>query len=197
MPSIHPEDLTPFGRAALKADNELAELARLGEKMAKVDVESDGGLDEGIKILERVSKYGQAIAATMQDFASSLQDARDKAEAATRLVAERALVIQQRVKLKEQLEEKLAKLKDDLKTAGQSLSGFKAPKGDLTEDDKKRVAAELERLEAPLIRFIEAAQAIKAECAAANFRQLERQAAAVVDSLQHSRRKINQALTPK
>ncbi|MBI3299015.1 MAG: hypothetical protein HYZ75_12665 [Elusimicrobia bacterium] len=46
MPSIRLEDLSPFGRLALKLDQELSELARVGGQIARVDIGSDNGLDE-------------------------------------------------------------------------------------------------------------------------------------------------------
>jgi len=198
MPSVRLEDLTPFGRAAVKLDNELAELARAGGQIEGVDLESDNGLDEGLKILTRVAAYGQSVAETMQEFAKSLQEARDKAEAATKLVSERAQLIQQRRQRQGQLQEKLTQVKEDITAAGASLAGLGKPaKGALSDDDKRRVAAELERLRAPMNGFIEAAQAIKTEAARSNFRRVERQADSVIDSLQASLRKLAQVLPPK
>lgn len=197
MPSIHPEDLSPFGRLALKLDREFAELTKAGGQMSKVDLESDSGLDEGIKILNKVAAYGQSIAETMQEFSTSLQETRDAAEAATQLVAERAQVIKQRKLRQDELEQKMVQVKEDVKAVGASLSGFSMPAKDPSEEDRRKIAAELERLQAPLTGFIEAAQALKGEAAGGNFKRLERQADAMIDSLQATRRKIAQVLGPK
>jgi len=198
MPSIRPEDLTPFGRLALKLDNELAELARAGEQIAEVNLESDGGLDDGLKILNRVAHYGQSVAGTMQEFSVAMQEARDKAEAATKLVAERAQVIKRRSLEQDELQQKLSHVKEEVRLAGAALSGFAMPpKGELSEEDKARIAAELEKVRAPMAGFVEAAQAIKAEAARANFKRLERQADSIIDSLQSSLRKIGQVLPPR
>jgi len=197
MPSIRLEDLTPFGRLALQLDREFAELARVGGLIEKVDLGTDAGLDEGVKILTRVAAHGQNIAATMQDFGKALQEARDKAEAATKRVAERAELIKKRRQEQDALQEKLGVLKEGLKTLGAGFSGAAKPAGELTDEDRRRIAADLEALQAPMTKFVEAAQAIKAECARANFKRLERQADAVIDSLQASRKKIAQALAPK
>lgn len=198
MPSIRLEDLTPFGRVALKLDAELAELAKSGEQVAQVDLDSEKGLDEGIKILNRVALYGQSVAETMQEFSASLQDARGKAEAATALVSERAQIIMRRKTEQERLEAKLSEFKEEVRTAGASLSGHAEPvKGPPTDEDKKRIAAELERVLEPMTRFIATAQALKEEAAKTNFKRLERQADAMIDSLQATRRKITQVLGPK
>lgn len=198
MPSIRPEDLSPFGRAALKLDQEFAELARLGGEMAAMDVGSDGGLDEGIKLLDRAARCGQDIAQSMQGFSSSLQEARDKADGAMKIVAERALLIQKRQGEQDRLQEKLAKVKDEVQAAGAGLAdSFKAGAGAPSEDERRRIAAELERVRAPMARFIEAARAVKAEALAANFKRVARQADSVIDSLQASLRKIEQAIAPK
>jgi hypothetical protein len=198
MPSIHPEDLTPFGRAALKLDREFAELARVGEQMARVDVESDGGLAEGIRILNRAAQHGEGLAAVMQDFSASLQEARGQAEAAMKLVGERAQLIRARRRQQDQLQERLTRLREDMKTAGAGLAGFSPPeKSGLSEADKRRIAAELERLQEPMNRFIAAAREIKAEAARSRFKRLERQADSMIDSLQASCRRIAQALESK
>jgi hypothetical protein len=198
MPSIRSEDLTPFGRLALKLDHELTELSRAGEQISKVDLESDGGMDDGIKILNRVAQYGQSVAQTMQDFSAALQQARDGAEAATKVVAERAQVIKQRRQEQDLLEEQLTRLKATVREAGASLAGFaKPPEGVPSEEDRKRIAAELEKVMTPMNTFIEAAQAIKARAARGKFKRLERQTDAMIDSLQASRKKISQALPPK
>ena len=195
MPSIHPEDLTPFGRVAVKLSQELADLALAGEQIAGVNLHSDRGLDDGIKILNRVALSGESVAATMQEFAASLQEARDRADAAIKLVSERAQVIQQRRQQQDQLQEKLNQLKAAVKEAGASLACFAQPaSGAPSEEDKRRIAVELERIQAPMTRFIEAAQTIKAEAARSNFTRLERQADSIIDSLNASRRKIAQAV---
>lgn len=198
MPSIRPEDLTPFSRAALKLDQEFAELARVSEQMEGVDLETDGGLDEGVKMLNRAANCGQAIADTMQEFSRSLQEARDKAEAATKVVAERGQRIQQRRQHQELLQEKLTQVKEILKTAGAGLAGVGgAERGELTDEDRRQIASELQRLQEPMTRLVEAAQAIKTEAARSNFKRVERQADSVIDSLQASLKKIAQAIGPK
>ncbi len=195
MPSVRLEDLTPFGRLALKLEREFSELSRAAEQISRLDLETDGGLDDGIKILNRVSEYGESLAGTMQQFSASLQEAQVQAEAAAKLVAERAQLIQTRRRRQDELHEKLSRLKEDVGATGAALAGLgQSAQGAPSEDDKRRIASELSRLREPLDRFIAAAQELKAEAARANFRRLERQADSMVDSLQASRRKIAQAL---
>lgn len=194
MPSIRQEDLSPFARLALKLDSELAELVRAGEQIAKLNLESDSGFDEGVRILNRVSQYGQSAAVTMQGFSAALQEARDKAEAATGLVAERAQLIQKRKQEQDLLGEALSKIKDEVAAAGAGLSAFAKPQGEASEDDRRRIASELERLREPMAKHVEAIKALKARAAEGNFKRLERQAESMVDSLQSTLRKIAQAL---
>ncbi len=198
MPSVRLEDLTEFGRLAVRLDRDFAELARACEQIARVNLESDAGLDDGVKILGRVARYGQSIAEGMQGFAKALQEARDGAEAGTKLAAERAQLIQKRKQRRDELQQKLHGLQQEVQAAGATLAGFSEPgKKDLSEEGKRRIAAELERLQEPLDRFIEAAKALKAEAAGANFKRLERQADSMLDSLQATRRKIAQAISQK
>lgn len=188
------DDLTPFGRLALKLDEEFRALGSAAERMAKVDLESDSGLDEGLKILNKVAESGQSLAAVMQQFAAAMEEARAGAESATRLVAERAQFIQKRREEQDALQEKLEKVKDEVQAVGASLAGYAQPKGIPSDEDKRRIAAELEKLQAPMTRFVVAAKEIKAAAANGRFRRLERQADSVIDSLEASRRKIALAL---
>ena len=153
--------------------------------------------DVSRKILYRAALDGESLAAAMQEFSSSLQAAREKAEAATRLVAERAQLVQRRGERQDEIQGKLARLQDEVSAAGAGLAGASGPAGPLTEDDKRRIAAELERFQAPMARFIEVARAVKAEASAGNFKRLERQADSMIDSLQASLRKIASAIAPK
>ena len=198
MPSLRLEDPSPFVRLAIKLDNELSELTRAGKEIEGVDIESDNGLDQGVKILNRVAHYGQSLAETMQEFSKSLLEAQRTAEAAARLVAERGQLIKQRNERESLLQETLSKLKEQLKTVGTGLAGFaRTDLGEPSAEDKRQIAAALEKLQAPIDRFIEAAQKIKDEAGRSKFKRVEHQAAAIIDSLQASRRKITDAIAPK
>jgi hypothetical protein len=183
------EPATPFGRAALKLDQEFRALSEVSDQLARVNLETDAGLDDSIKLLNKAAHYGQGVAGAMEEFARALQEAREKAEAATKAVAERAQLIQKRREDEDRQEKKLDALKEDVKAVGSSLIAFNTPGA-----DKKTIAQELEKVQKPLIAFIEKAQAIKADCSQRNFKRLERQAEGMIDSLQASLRKISQAI---
>ena len=198
MPSIRLEDLTPFGRAAVKLDQELSELVKIGGQMEGVQIDSDGGVDEGIKLLNRAAPYSESVAGTMQEFAKTLQEARDRAEAAMKVVAERGQLIQRRRAFEDELQAKLTALSEQVKDAGAGLAGLgKAGPGGLSDEQKRQVAAELEKLREPMNGFIAAGQALKDEAAAGKFRRLERQAESMIDSLRASLRKIAEAVAAK
>src|SRR4051812_45259090 len=115
MASINPEHLSPFGRSALKLDGDFSELVRIGGQLQRLELDSDSGLEHAIKLLGQFAQHGQAIAAGIQDFSRSLQELREKSEAAAKLVSERAQAIQQRKQLREQIREKLARVEDQVK----------------------------------------------------------------------------------
>lgn len=126
--------------------------------------------------------------------AQELEEAREKAEAATRLVAERARLIEERGRHQDELRGRLDAVKADVQAAGAGLAGLQKPAGAPSDEEKARIAAELERMLEPMARFVEAARAVKAEAARGGFRRVERQADSLIDSLEASRRKIAQAL---
>ncbi len=192
MSSIRLENLTPFGRLALKLDNDFSELSRLGSQIAKVDIESDSGLDHAIKILNLVAQHGKNIADGMQEFSKCLLEARERSEAAIQVVGERAQLVQQRRQKQDQLDQRLRQVEEEVKTVNASLAGFKRQgKNELSEEEKRQITADLERLQNPTLGFIESAQAIKAEAGRLKFKRVEREAQSMIDTLQATRRKIN------
>ncbi|HXT00325.1 MAG TPA: hypothetical protein VN915_06595 [Elusimicrobiota bacterium] len=196
MPSIHPDSLSPFARASLALAQEFTDLSTLADQLSSTKLDSDNGLDESLKLLNRAAQTGEALAQAMQEFSTTLQEAREKAEASAKIVADRAQNIQQRRQAQGDLQEKMDRLKEEVKTLGATVASQPATIA-LTEDDKRKIAQELERLQEPMRKFIESAQAVKAEAGAKNFKRIERQADSMIDSLQASQRKIAQAIAPK
>ena len=193
MANIRLEDLSPFARAAVTLDREFAELVRLTAQIEAARLDSDGGLDEAVKLLNRFAERGEAIAAATQEFSAAMNAAQAGAEGAARRVGERAQAIKQARERQGALHDRLAKLQDEVAALGAELA--RSSQADASTDEgKRRLAEELSRVREPMERFIESAQAIKAEAAESNYRRLERQADSVIDSLKSSLRKIAEAL---
>lgn len=193
MSTIRLDSLSPFGRMAVELDSNFSELTRLSGQLERLEIDSEGGLEHAVKLLNDFAARASAIAEGMQNFAQTLQEAQARSEAATRQVAERAHSIQERKQRQQQIHQKLTQVKQDVKAVNDSLAEFRKA-GDGSGGDKTRLHLEFERLSGQLSRFIADAQAIKAEAHQAKFKILERDAQALVDVLESSRRKVTQAL---
>lgn len=195
MASLSLETLSAFGRLAVQLDGDFSEMARLNEQMERLDIDSDSGLEHAVKLLGRFAQHGQNISENMKQFATSLQEARDRAEGAAKRVAERARQIEARTLRQNQIREKLKQVEEKVKAANSHLTGFRQQSKTEFSDEKAQILSQLERLNSEMVRFIAETQAIKEEAGQAKFKRIERDAQAIIDTLQSARRKINSAIS--
>jgi len=196
MPSIHLENLSSFGRLAVKLDTDFMELSRLSGQLERLDIESDSGLEHAIKLLSQFAQRAQDISEGMQEFSGSLLEARQRSEAATKIIEERALRVQQRKQQQDQLQQKLNQLEQSVKAANARLGGFrKEGKGAMSDEERSEFKEELQRLTQSFASFIETAQAVKDEAGRLKFKRLEREAQSIRGTLQSLIRKIETAVT--
>jgi predicted nucleic acid-binding Zn-ribbon protein len=198
MASLPLESLSTFGRLAVQLDGNFSEMVRLSEQMQRLDIDSDSGLERAIKLLNQFAQHGQDIAGNIQDFSKSLEEARDRSEAAAKLVAERARHIEERTLRQNQIQEKLKQVEEKVKTANAQLAeSRKQGKPEFLAEEKTEIMSQLERLNSELVRFIAETQAVKEEAGQGKFKRLEHDAQSIIDTLQSSRRKINSAISAK
>ncbi len=196
MPSIRLEELSSFGRSALKLDRGFSELARLGEQIERLNLESDHDLDHALKLLKKFSLQGQAIAEDMQEFSRSLQEARERSEAAAGAVGERAKLLQERRTRRAELQERLLRVEQDIQAANAGLVGERrGEKSVLPEENKSRVKTRFSELHQKLADFIQTAQTIKKEAAQLKFKRIQRDAQSMLDHLQTLRGKLQTLLS--
>jgi hypothetical protein len=198
MASINLDTLSPFGRMAVKLDVDFCELMRLSGQIEKLEINSDSSLDRAVKLLDQFAHHGQNIAEGITEFSRILQDARDRSEAAAKLVAERAPMVQERRQQQNLVQEKLLQLEQQVKEVNASFTGFKN-RGQIgsAQEEKGHLRTELERMNSHLADFIESAQAIKAEAGQSRFKSLERDADSLLTTLHSARRKLTTALSAK
>jgi hypothetical protein len=195
MPAIHLENLSPFGRLAVKLDGDLMELVRLSGQIQRLEIETEGGLEHALTLLARFAQHGQILSAEIQDFARFLQEAQQQSESATKIVAERAQQIVQRREEHHRVREKLARVEQDVKAASENLTSHrKEGKKEFSEDDKRELVSALSQLQGQLEKLATNAESVKSEAADLKFKNLERNAQSLLDTLQASRRRIHEAI---
>ena len=196
MPSIHPEDLSPFGRLALSLDGDFTELQRLAGQIEELDVESESELDRALKLLKRFSEHGQKIGGSMQEFSASLEDARQRSEAAAKSAAAVAQKVQERVRQREELQDSLQLVEREIQAANAGLTASKTPEGRApSKEEELQIKAQFEGLLRRMPGFISAAQVIKDQAAAQNFKRIERDAESMLDTLQALQSKLKSILS--
>lgn len=196
MPSIQLDSLSPFGRLAVKLDEHFMELNRLGRQIEELDLETEGGVERGMKLLNQFAEHGKHIAEGIQGFLGALQLAREQSEGATKLVADRAQLIQRRKQEQGEIRAQLSRVEQDVKAANENISkSFKKDGGGkLNGEERARLKAELGRLNEDLQKFLAQAQAVKDAAGKSNFKSIEHDAKKLVDALKSSCRKIDKAV---
>jgi chromosome segregation ATPase len=195
MPVSKLETLSPFGRLAVALDADFSQLERLSGQIQRLDIETDGGLDHALKLLNDFAERGQSIAQGIGEFAQAMQQAQARSEKAAQLVAERAEAIQARKEKQQKLNNQLAQVKQQVKIVNDGLASFRKPgAGELSDADKAEIKTGLDQVQDHFGRFIADIQSLKVEAGQARFKSLERDAQALLDTLESSRRKIVKAL---
>jgi chromosome segregation ATPase len=194
MTAIRTENLSTFGRLALKMDEHFSELNRLSRQIGELDLDTESGVERGGKLLVQFAEHGQSISGGIQEFLGALQEAREKSEAATKLVAERALLIQKRKQEQGDIRERLSVVEREVKAANENIARSFKKDGGVGKDDQPRLKAELGRLNEELKAFLAKAQAVKEAASGANFKSIAHDAGKLIDALKSSSRKIEKAL---
>ncbi len=196
MASIQLENLTSFGRLALALDQNFLELTRISGQLERLEIESDSGLDKGIKLLTQFSEHASAISTSIQDFSRILQDVRDQSQVAAQAVGARAQKISERKEQENQLREKLNQVQEKIQTINTHLFNFnKERTNNSTEETKARIRFEIERSNEELKKLLADARIIKEHASQSNFKNIEQDTQEVIDVLRSSSRKMEKGLT--
>jgi hypothetical protein len=196
MATINPEQLSPFGQAALRLDETFNELARVSGRIERLDLEAESDVEHGLKLLMQFAEHGQNISAGIEEFAKRLQEARERSEIAAQRVGERAELIRQKKNQQAELRQQLMAVEEKVKTVNAGLVGFRKEGGaEYSDDDKLRMRQELERVNVELKKFIDEAQAVKDTARSGGFKSVEREAQVLLDALKASSRKVDKAIT--
>ena len=195
MSSLKMEDLSSFGRLAVALDEHLSELTRISGQIERLDIYSEGGLEHAFKLLNQFAEHGKSISEGMKGFSAALEEVRARSEAAAKLVSERAEVIGQRKLEQQQLREQLKQVEQKVNAANAGLAGSKRNgNGDITNEDRLKIKAQLEQLNEELKVFLAEAQAIKETAGQAKFKSVEHDANKLLDALKSSSRKIDKVI---
>ena len=195
MSAIRLENLSSFGRLAVKLDTDFAELTRLSGQLQRLDIDSDSGFEHAVKILNQFAQHGSSISEGIQEFSKCLQEARERSEVAAKAVSERAELIRGRKDKQDQMRAQLELVGDNVRAVNASLAGFrKEGRTEFSGEEKRQLKSELERLNVDLRKYLGDAQAIKEAARQSKFKSVERDAQDLIDVLRSSCRKVDKVI---
>lgn len=185
------KNLSPFGQAALNLDNDFMLLTRLSQEITLLSIDSDKGLDQARKLLVRFGECGERVGAGLQALARTMEESRQQAEEATRLVAERANEIQSRHQKTEQLVARFQSLGEMVHKVNLMMLNIQKPAGaELSDDERHLLLQNVPVLDSKLQVLVDEAVQIKEDAQSANMKDLERKAHSLGQSLLSARRKL-------
>ncbi len=184
-------DLSPFAQLALKLDQDFGALERLSGQIERLDIETDNGLEQALKLLGQFAKHGESISAGIQDFAGVLDQSRARAEQAAAIVSERAALVQKRHQEQSELQGRFNQLAAKVQEVNASLSAMKKPDGAFTEAEKAQLTERLQAMDAHLGVFVEEAGTLRAEADRANLKKLGRNAESLQGTLIAARTRLS------
>lgn len=192
MPALRLDDLTAFGRQALKLDTEFSALARVGAQIQRLDLDTESGLEKAVRLLNEFAQHGTNVSAGIAGFAQAIRDAQAQAEATAKEVGARATIIQARKAQQNQVRDRLLALEKKVQAVNASLAGFKKDGNvPFSPEEQQRIKGQLDGINGELKAFLDDAQAIRDAARQAKFKSVERDAQALFDALRSSCRKLD------
>lgn len=185
------KELSPLAQAVLKLDNHFSELERLSANISETELKSEFEVNQMRKLMSLFGEHGEAVGVEIVELANQLNEARTRAEAAARVVAEKAEELKNHQEKQNRNMEAFHNLAAKVQGLNEQLMGLKKPEGEaLTEEERVQLAARLSELDLKLQPLIEEAMNLKHTAHDSKMKNLEQNA----DSLTQSLRAVSQKI---
>jgi hypothetical protein len=186
------KDLTEFAQSAVALDGDFSELQRFSQQLSELTIESDHGLEQGRKILQKFSECGERIGQGIQVLARTLNESRERAEQAAQIVAERAAAIQARHDQNEHMLSRFQALGEMVKKITVAVGQFQKPAGGKFSDEEKALLTQhMPELNTQLGVLLDESKKLKDDAKEANLKSLEKNADSLNQSLTSVKNRLN------
>lgn len=181
-----------FAQAALTLDEDFQEFDRLAKEIERQNIESDTGFERAAKLLIKLDSCGKRISSGMQTMSSALEEVRARTEQAANVANTRAVAVQERQQLSEQMMERLQHLGDTVRKITTAVGELRQSSDMISDEDRAVLAERLPEFNAQLGMLVDEVQKLKVDATAAHMRTLERNADSLKQSLQRAKHKLSQ-----
>ncbi|KYG68725.1 hypothetical protein AZI87_05705 [Bdellovibrio bacteriovorus] len=178
--------------AALKLDNYLSEIVRLGAKIDEMELKSDFDFEQVQRLMNRFTECGLGVSDEVVHLSTSLNEARAEAEKAAALVAAKAEMLEARQNQHQQKMEQFRALGEKVRELTLSLNDLKRPEGEkVSDEEQSKVAMRLAAFQLQLEPLIDEARTLKKEAQVSRLKTLEQGADSLEQSLTAIGRRIH------
>jgi hypothetical protein len=181
---------SPLVQSVLALDNHLNELERVGVKINSTDMTSDIDFEHIQKLMNRFAECGLGVSREVTNLSERLQQAQSRAEAVAQGVSKQADLFKQRSSEYTEKLEQLRQLGEKVRELTAGLSQFSRPGQSPTDEDRKKLTADIPAFEAGLGRLIQELADFQNSARASRMRALERTAQSLAQSLEAARKKL-------
>ena len=167
------------------------ELERVGGKISTMDLKTEQDLEHGQRLFARFAELGESVAAEVTHLSVQLNEARVRAEAVAKLVAERAEVLNSRRTYQNQKMEEFRVLGEKVRDLSDRLAELKRPDGgSLSQGERAELMQALGHFEAQLAPLIAEAEALRRTAQEAKMKTLTKNADSLTQTLQAVQKKL-------
>lgn len=171
-------------QAVLSLDDYFSELTRLSGRISELPLESDSDFEQFQRLMNLFAESGEGITEMVTSLSSALNEARSKAEAAAKIVGDRAEEFQAVKAERQKKMDEFRVLGEKVNAVTSSLNDLKRPEGvEATEEDRVKIATRLTDVVAQLQPLIEEAQQLKNQARDSKMKSLEQNAHSLSQSL--------------
>jgi hypothetical protein len=171
-------------QAVLTLDDYFSELTRLSGRIGEMELKSDSDFEQFQRLMNLFAESGEGITEMVVSLSTALNEARSKAEAAAKIVGERAEEFQAEKAARQKKMDEFRILGEKVNAVTSSLNDLKRPEGvEATEEDRAKISARLTEVVAQLQPLIEEAQNLKNEARDSRMKSLEQNAHSLSQSL--------------
>jgi hypothetical protein len=179
-------------KTVVSLDANFASLERLSERIGESELKSDFDHSQMRRLMLAFAESANAVSNEIVQLAQLIAEAKVRSEAAAKIVAEKAELMQLKQSEEENKFEAFHKLTLKVNELNEEMKALQAATGDSpTDEQKQQLAQSLALFEIQLRPLIEEAQAIKVDAQQAKLKTLEQNADALGQSLKAVSKKLS------
>lgn len=185
------KELSAFGRAAIELDFEFQELDRLAQKIERLSLQTDSGLERASDLIIEAEMCRARLMTAMQVMAAQLEETRNRSEQSVTVICERTAIVQNRKQEAEKLAQRFQALGEMVKTITFATSHMTPQDGVFSPEQKLLLAKTLPEFNEKMDVLVRETKRLKADAREAQLSAIERSADSLFQKLDFAKQKFN------